>query len=161
MKKWISFVEKLQMLTGIIFISTFLVTIISQIILRYLKISAMWTEDVIKNSFIWAVFMGASVMVNHKEHFSFTSLADKLTGDKKIIHNIFISAIMLIFTIATTYYGYIVTDKFWNYQWTNIPNFRMGWIWLCLPISGITMTLYLISQIVENIKILKKEIKND
>ncbi|MGL6169124.1 MAG: TRAP transporter small permease [Fusobacteriaceae bacterium] len=156
MKRLVNSIEKLQMSAGIIFISTFLITIISQIIFRYLEISAMWTEDIIKNSFIWAVFMGASVMVNHKAHFSFTSLADKLTGDKKIMHDIFVSAVMLIFTTATIYYGYIVTDKFWNYQWTNIPNFKMGWTWLCLPISGVTMTFYLISQIVENIKILKK-----
>lgn len=156
MKKIINYIEKVQMLAGVLFISIFLITILAQIAFRIFSISAMWSEDIIKNSFIWAVFMGSAVMVNHKAHFAFTSLADKLTKDKKIKHEILISAIMLFFSIAMTRYGYIVTNKFWNYTWTNIPEFKMGWAWLCLPVSGATMSLYLIGQIIENLIKLKK-----
>ncbi|MGL6065404.1 MAG: TRAP transporter small permease [Fusobacteriaceae bacterium] len=151
MKKLVNSIEKIQLFMGMFLITIFLITILLQIIFRIFEISAMWTEDIIKNSFVWAVFMGASVMVRHKAHFSFTSLADKLIGEKKILHDIVLCLAMLIFSIAMIYYGYIVSNRFWNYRWLNIPTFKMGWTWLCLPISGITMSIYLISQIIENI----------
>ena len=156
MKKLVNIIEKIQMSAGVLFITTFLTTILMQIVLRILQISAMGTEDIIKNSFIWAVFMGASVMVNHKAHFSFTSLADKLTGNKKVLHEILVCAIMLVFSLAIAYYGYLVTDRFWHYQWSNIPSFKMGWTWMCLPVSGVTMSIYLMYQIYENITIVVK-----
>ena len=156
MKKIVVQIKNIQMMAGVIFISIFLITILLQIILRVVEISAMWTEDVIKNSFVWAVFMGAAVMVAEKEHFSFTTFADKFKGKKKILLEISVCSIMSVFSLAMFYYGVIVTNKFWNYQWANIPTFKMGFAWLCLPICGATMTIYLFYQILENIMKIKK-----
>lgn len=146
----------IQIKLGAIFIAIFLGTILLQIVARFAKIPVTWSEDVAKYSFVWAVFMGSAWAVGRNEHFAFTALGDKLTGEKKLIHTIIIHLITMFFTIAMFKYGIDVTVKFWNYNWLNIPEFKMGYVWMSLPITGATMTLYLVMHVVENILVLKK-----
>ena len=70
MKKAIDTLQKIQIALGGLFLLIFLVTVVYQMICRYLGITAMWTEDVSMYSFIWAVFTGAGAMVHSKAHFA-------------------------------------------------------------------------------------------
>lgn len=157
MKKAITMLQKVQIATGAAFLLVFLITVVFQMFSRYAGIAATWTEDVSMYSFIWAVFMGAGAMVYEKRHFAFTSISDMLKNEKiKTIISISIAVIMLIFAGLMVYYGYKITKQFWNYTWVNIPSFKRGPTWLCLPICGVTSTIYLVNQIVEDIKSLLK-----
>lgn len=99
--------------------------------------------------------MGAAAMVYEKQHFAFTSVSDKLTNEKlKKILRIVIALIMLAVSILMFYYGFRVTIQFWNYRWVSIPDFKRGPTWLCIPVCGATSALYLIGQIVEDVKAL-------
>ena len=155
-RKLRNFIEKIQIRLGAVFIAIFLATILLQIIARFTSIPVTWSEDVAKYSFVWAVFMGSAWAVGRNEHFAFTAIVDKLKGNKKIIHQLIIHLITLIFTIAMIKYGMDVTTKFWNYTWPNIPTFTMGYVWMSLPVTGITMTMYLIMHVVEGLLLLKK-----
>lgn len=157
MKKIISGMQKVQVITGALFLSIFLVTVVIQMLCRYTGIAAMWTEDVAMYSFIWAVFMGAGAMVYEKRHFAFTSFMDALKNKKlKSLIQLIISVIMLTFAVLMLYYGVKVTKQFWNYTWINIPSFKRGPTWLCLPVCGLTSTIYLIEQIIDEIGMLGK-----
>lgn len=149
-------VQKVQIGLGGLFISIFLGTVLIQIVSRYIQIPVTWSEDIAKYSFVWAVFMGSAWAVARNEHFAFTALGDKLTGKKKIIHSIIIYLITMIFTIAMIKYGFDVTLRFWNYNWANIPAFKMGYVWMSLPVTGITMTFYLTLHVIESFILLKK-----
>lgn len=146
-----STVERAQIFIGALFISIFLLTVLLQILSRYLKLTVIWSEDVAVYSFIWAVFMGASWAVGRNEHFAFTALGDKLKGRAKLIYNIIIYLISMIFTIAIIKYGVDVTLKFWNYKWPNVPSLKMGYVWMSLPATGISMTFYLIMHVIEDV----------
>ena len=122
MKKAIEWMQKIQIAVGGFFLCIFLLTVVFQMLSRYIGIAATWTEDVSMYSFIWAVFRGAGAM----------------------------------FAVLMAYYGYKLTQKFWNYTWTNIPSFKRGPTWTCLPICGVTSTIYLIAQIIEEIGALMK-----
>ena len=130
MKKAIEWMQKIQIAVGGFFLCIFLLTVVFQMLSRYIGIAATWTEDVSMYSFIWAVFMGALAII--------------------------ISLVMLVFAVLMAYYGYKLTQKFWNYTWTNIPSFKRGPTWTCLPICGVTSTIYLIAQIIEEIGALMK-----
>ena len=148
MKKAIEWMQKIQIAVGGFFLCIFLLTVVFQMLSRYIGIAATWTEDVSMYSFIWAVFMGAGAMVYEKRHFAFTSVSDMLKNEKiKSVLAIIISLVMLVFAVLMAYYGYKLTQKFWNYTWTNIPSFKRGPTWTCLPICGVTSTIYLIAQI--------------
>ena len=157
MKKAIQMLQKIQVAVGGIFLLIFLLTVVFQMISRYIGIAATWTEDVSMYSFIWAVFMGGGAMVLDRKHFAFTSISDMMKDEKKkSILSIIISLIMLVFTVLMVYYGFKLTKQFWNYTWVNIPSFKRGPTWLCLPICGITSTIYLIELIIEDIGTLVK-----
>ena len=157
MKKAISTLQKIQVAFGGLVLFIFLVTVAWQMLARYMGISATWTEDVSMYSFIWSVFMGAAAMFYEKRHFAFTSLSDMMKNKKtKAVLNIIINALTLVVMIWMIYYGVQLTIQFWNYTWVNIPSFRRGPTWLCLPICGVTSSIYLINHMVDEVKNLMK-----
>ncbi len=157
MKKAITKLQQIQIAVGGFFLCIFLLTVVFQMLSRYLGIAATWTEDVSMYSFIWAVFMGAGAMVLEKKHFAFTSISDMMKNDKmKSILSIIISLVMLFFAVLMVYYGVKLTKQFWNYTWVNIPSFKRGPTWLCLPICGATSCIYLVELIVEDLSVLRK-----
>lgn len=157
MKKAIEMLQKIQVAVGGVFLLIFLLTVVFQMLSRYMGIAATWTEDVSMYSFIWAVFMGAGAMVYERKHFAFTSISDMMKDPKKkAVLSIIISLLMLFFSVLMLNYGIKVTKQFWNYTWNTIPSFKRGPTWMCLPICGATSIIYLIELIIEDIQSLKK-----
>ena len=157
MKKAIDTLQKIQIAIGGFFLLVFLVTVVYQMICRYLGITAMWTEDVSMYSFIWAVFTGAGAMVHSKAHFAFTTVADSLKNEKaKSYLQIFINIVMLIFSVLMVKYGIDAAKQFWNFRWTTIPELKRGPTWLCIPLCGVTSCIYILWSIYEEIGKLKK-----
>ena len=155
MKRLISTLVRIQEALGTLLLAIFFLAILAQISARYMAIPLLWTEEVANYSFIWAVFMGASVMIHHKAHFAFNFFRDKFTGRTAAFYDAFISVIMLCFTVPMAYYGVIVATSFWHYNWITLPWVKMGYTWLCLPIAGGAMTLYLAGHIAEDLRTLK------
>ena len=157
MKKAIDTMQKIQIAIGGFFLLVFLVTVVYQMICRYLGITAMWTEDVSMYSFIWAVFTGAGAMVHSKAHFAFTTVSDSMKDPrKKAMLQIFINIVMLVFSVLMIKYGIDAAKQFWNFKWTSIPSLNRGPTWLCIPFCGLTSSIYLLWSIYEEIQKIKK-----
>lgn len=156
MNRIIKFMERAELFLGVVFLSTFFITILIQIFARYFGIAAIWTEEVANYSFIWSVFMGASVMIKRKGHFRFSLLLEKLEGEARTYLNIIINTILLLFNMSVFYYGVIATRSFWNYRWVALPDLKMGYVFLCLPIMGVTMAIYVLADIINNVQSIKK-----
>ncbi|MDR1519928.1 MAG: TRAP transporter small permease subunit [Planctomycetota bacterium] len=148
MRKIVAGLVVIQEIVGTVLLAIFFVAIVAQIAARYLGVPLLWTEEVANYSFIWAVFMGASAMVYHRAHFSFTFFRDRFTGRSGAVYSALISLVLLSFTIAMAVYGLNVVWIFWNYNWINLPWMKMGYTWLCLPIAGFSMSIYNICHIV-------------
>src|SRR5699024_12800504 len=102
--------------------------IVFQIVTRYLGISVIWTEEVANYSFVWAVFMGAAIMVNRREHFSFDFLIQKLQGKKNIYLSIFNDAILIVFIIFIFLLGVPDVNEYCNYTWATILELKMDYM---------------------------------
>lgn len=152
----ITIVEMVQRKIGVLALTIFLLSTLTQIVSRYLGISVLWTEEASTYFFIWMVFMGASVMINKKQHFSFNLLSQKLKGKKLEILNLIVNSIVLSFALILLGYGIYITKVFWNYNWISITSIKMGWMWISIPIMGGTMSLYLINHILKNIHSIRK-----
>lgn len=152
MNRFVKVLEKIQITIGVAFLSIFFLVILYQIITRHLGISAIWTVEMASNSFIWAMFMGAAVMVNRKEHFNFDILLKKLTGKKRFMLNIFNDFVLILFNIAIFIYGIQVCQQFWDYNWTSLPDLKMGYVWIAIPIMGGTMIIYSVNHIINHLK---------
>ena len=152
MKKLTNFIAKVQLIFGASCLVIFVFATLIQVLSRYLGISMLWTEEVAVNAFIWAMFLGSAVMVREKQHFSFGVLSDKLTGVKKSLLVIVQNIIMLVFCVLCSIYSIEITDVFWNSKWITIPEFKQGYVWLALPITFITSSIYLLENTFDELK---------
>jgi len=150
MSKIIDLIERIQKFIGIVCLSVFIIVVIVQIIARYISVSVLWTEEIAVFSFVWAVFMGASIMVRKEAHFSFDFLKTKLTGTKKYILDLVNDILILTFTTYMLVYGQKIMITFWNYNWYSLPDFKMGYVWAVIPLSALLMSIYKIEHIINN-----------
>jgi TRAP-type C4-dicarboxylate transport system permease small subunit len=155
LRRLIVAVLRAQEALGTFLLAVFFVAIVLQIGARYLKIPLLWTEELANYSFIWAVFMGASTMVHAKAHFSFTFFRDRFRGSAGALYDAGVSVALLCFTVPLLCYGSLVVKTFWNYRWISLPWVKMGYTWLCLPIMGFTMSLYIAQQLVDSLRAIK------
>ncbi|GEL77736.1 TRAP transporter small permease [Tenuibacillus multivorans] len=155
MNRFVRLLEKTQIFVGVAFLCVFIVTILIQITTRHLEIAVIWTEEVATHSFIWSVFMGAAVMVNRREHFSFDYLTKKLKGRKQATLNIIIDITLIAFNVLIFNYGIKVVEQFWNYNWVSMPDLKMGYVWIAIPIMAGTMIIYSLSHLVKHVQVLR------
>ncbi|MFD1606908.1 TRAP transporter small permease [Oceanobacillus luteolus] len=155
MKKFVNTLEKIQMTVGVLFLCIFVFVIVLQIITRHLGISVIWTEEVANYSFIWAIFMGAAVMINRREHFNFDFIVQKLTGAKKAGLSIFNDLVLIVFNFVIFLLGLQVVTEFWNYRWATLPEMKMGYVWIAIPIMALTMIVYSISHLIDHVRAVK------
>lgn len=148
MTSLVKVLEKSQIIIGSVALVIFFIAIIIQIITRYIGISVTWTEEVANYSFIWAIFMGAAVMLNQREHFAFDSLINNISESKRIFLTRIIDIILIIFNGFITYYGILILNHFWHYRWESIPELKMGYVWIAIPIMSVTMILYSLNHII-------------
>lgn len=155
-KKFANLIENIQLKLGVFFLALFFAVIVLQMFVRYIGVSVIWTEEVANYSFIWAVFMGASVMLHRNGHFRFSLLFEKLTGKSKQFLKLTINLILVLFSLAVFYFGIIATLNFWNYTWYSLPNFKMGYMFISLPVMGFSMLIYELDHLLDDYSELKE-----
>ena len=161
MNRFVRALEKVQLTLGVTFLAIFFLVVIFQIITRHLGISVIWTEEVANYTFIWAVFMGAAVMVNRREHFNFDFILRKLKFKKKALLQLISDLVLIAFNLAIFLLGLQVVTEFWSYTWAAIPEMKMGYVWISIPIMAGSMIIYSISHLMEHLKVLKAKEVNE
>ncbi len=121
----------------------FVICVTLQVLTRYIPfISLYWTGDVAKYSFIWAVFMGAAVMVSKSSHFSMTFIIEKFPPLILKICNLFNQLLIFVFGVMMTFYGYSLTLSFWGWSFQSLPLLDQQYLWAAVPVCGATIAIY-------------------
>lgn len=128
------------------------VSLILQIVFRYvLKIVAPWTEELARFSCIWSVFLGTAVCFEEGKHIKIDVIIEKVSN--KII-NLLLLVINILVTstfIAIVIYGSILLLRIgWEDIATTIP-IQMGFVYLALPISMVSITIFAILRLCETV----------
>lgn len=156
MKKFADRLEKIQCTLAMIFFIIFIVCIILQILTRYVPfIKVTWTEEISTYCFIWSVLMGAAVELKRNEHFSFDVLRKSLKGKSSLIMEIIINTLLIGFSAFITYCGVMLTKQFWNWSLLSLPAVSQRYTWSALIVSGATMVVYSINNLMEKINAYK------
>lgn len=159
MQKYINYIEKIQITLGAVFLVVFVLTTLIQVSTRYLGISAIWTEEVSVNSFIWSMFLGAAVMTRKKQHFSFDLLSSRLSKAHSHSLTVLQNIVLIMFCILGFIYSSEITNVFWNSRWITIPFLKQGYVWLILPIMFASMIIYLLEDTIANFSDLLKSMR--
>ncbi|QDI92564.1 TRAP transporter small permease [Salicibibacter halophilus] len=153
MRKAVNILEYVQLRIAAIFFVIFIVSVALQVASRYIPgIHVVWSNQVATYSFIWMVFMGAAVMVRYREHFRLGILIENTKGIRLVIIQSLIHFIIIGFGAVMIIDGLTLTEQFWGWTITNLPQLQQGYVWVAIPVSGFTMIVYSLGNFLDDIK---------
>lgn len=120
-----------------------------------------WTEELARFLLVWVALLGGAVAFGTKGHLGVDYFVGKFDPEARKLMSIISQLIVLFFAAAIFVYGggRVVVDALAMEQMTPALGWKMGYVYLALPIAGIFMVLYTIENLVETL-ILKLETGN-
>lgn len=155
------FIKKLNRIIEfflIIFMICLTCSVTWQVISRYILNSpSTITEELARFLMIWTCLLGAAYTVGAKKHLSIDLLMSYLSNEKKIKLFLLISFIISLFSIIITIGGCILTyNVFISKQTSPTLMIPMGYVYLIMPISGIVIFIYSLTETINHFQQLKR-----
>ena len=124
-----------------------------QVISRYLLNSpSTITEELVLFSFVWMGLLGGSYLFGRNEHMAMTFLFDKLSEKNQSKVKLFYEVIIMAFAVLVLVFGGWNMSKLSMGQLSSSLQVPMGYVYLALPLSGITTVIYNILNIADIVK---------
>jgi C4-dicarboxylate transporter DctQ subunit len=113
------------------------------VVLRYVfNFAFSWTEEVVRYSIVWLVFLGGSIAARRGAHISMDILVVYLSPRAKLAVAALATAVAGAFCLAMTFYGSLLTWSIWSYGQTSpaamIP---MALPFAAIPVGCALMTI--------------------
>ncbi|MBM4153092.1 MAG: TRAP transporter small permease [Kiritimatiellaceae bacterium] len=114
---------------------------------------AQWTEELARFMLIWISLLGGAVAFGLKGHLGVDFLVEKFHPDAKKMTAMAVHATVLIFSVVIFIYGgsRVVADALTMEQTTPAMGWKMGYVYLALPVSGLFMLLFSIENLIQTI----------
>jgi C4-dicarboxylate transporter DctQ subunit len=91
-------------------------TLFQGVVLRYLfNFAFSWTEEVVRYSIVWLVFLGGSIAARRGAHIAMDIAVVYLPPRAKLFLTGVATAIACFFALVMTYYGVLLTRSIWAY----------------------------------------------
>lgn len=114
-----------------------------QVVSRYvLNNPSTITEELVLFSFVWMGLLGGAYLFGKNEHMAMTFLFDKLSEKNQIKVRIFFELVIMAFAVFILVFGGYNMSKLSMGQLSSSLQIPMGYIYLALPLSGITTVIY-------------------
>ena len=125
-----------------------------QIISRYTSLipSYIWTEEMARFLFVWAIMIGAMVGVREALHFEvdvWPSLSRRAEAAVRIVARLGVLALAIVFVLA----GIEFTRFAWN-RTSELAELPLWLIHVAWPVAGVTWIIFAGEQIVDEARIL-------
>lgn len=124
---------------------TLFVCVIIQVFTRYvLNDPAVFTEEASRFAIIWLSLLGTAYACGRLEHMAYTMLPEKLSGKKLLAHMRSVALIVLFFGLTVMIYGggKLVQRALQYEQLSATLALPMGYVYLCIPLSGVLIVFY-------------------
>lgn len=124
-----------------------------QVVSRYvLNNPSTITEELVLFSFVWMGLLGGAYLFGKNEHMAMTFLFDKLSEKNQIKVRIFFELVIMAFAVFILIFGGYNMSKLSMGQLSSSLQIPMGYVYLALPLSGITTVIYNILNISDIVK---------
>ncbi len=112
-----------------------------------------WTEELARFLLIWVALLGGAVAFGTKGHLGVDYFVGKLHSDAQKLMAVVSHLVVLFFATAVFLYGgsRVVADALLMGQSTPALEWKMGYVYLALPISGIFIILFTIENLIETL----------
>lgn len=124
---------------------------------------AKWTEELARFLLIWVSLIGGAVAFGTKGHLGVDYFVDKFDPSMRKVITLASNLIVLFFAGAIFVYGgsCIVSDALAMEQMTPALGWKMGYVYLALPIAGVFMLIFTIENLIEIIANRDTELKTE
>lgn len=122
---------------------------------RYvLRSQAEWTDELARFLLIWIALLGGAVAFGTKGHLGVDYFVGKLHPEGAKIMAIIGQVIVLFFSVAVLLIGgsQVVRNTLAMQQTTPALGWKMGHVYLALPISGVFVILYTLENLIDILK---------
>ena len=124
-----------------------------QVISRYLLNSpSTITEELVLFSFVWLGLLGGAYLFGRNEHMAMTFLFDKLGEKNQTKVKLFFELVIMAFALFILVFGGWNMSKLSMGQLSSSLQVPMGYVYLALPLSGITTVIYNVLNIADIVK---------
>lgn len=132
-----------------------IVPVTLQILSRYTGLIPryIWTEEAARFCFVWIIMIGSMIAVRDRAHFDVDLLPAPKTPRGKGIAGLVVHVIMLVMAMIFIRYGYDFA-KFGAIQTSEMSGINMLSIYIAFPLAGITWTLFLLENIIADLRLL-------
>ncbi|MFA1016001.1 TRAP transporter small permease, partial [Dubosiella newyorkensis] len=133
-RKWM---DKIIMGACIVLFGLMVIVGSYQIITRYFfnKPSTV-SEELLTFSFVWMALLASAYVFGIRDHMRMGFLADKIQGKGRIVLDIVIEILILVFALLTLVWGGSAIMQLSMQQMTASLGVPMGYIYTILPVSG-------------------------
>jgi len=126
-----------------------------QVVFRYvLRQPLFWSEELPRYLLIWTTFLAAALAQKHEAHINITLFVTRLSRRLHDGLRILANLIILGFLGVLVYSGSLVTSITAHHRSTALQ-IPMGIVYLALPVGSALMMLYLLLQIVRDLRNLR------
>jgi len=132
--------------------SVMCIILLLQVLFRYVfRISAVWTEEIALITFLYTIFLGASLVFVKSRHIGFDALVALFPKKFNSIVWIFSNIAVMVFLVVMIVSGYklVVAGRTDVSPMLRIP---MSWLYAVIPVSGITMLLHNLSSFFRQVR---------
>ena len=143
--------EKIVLLSAILlFISVIIMTAL--VFSRYLfKYSFPWAEELTRYIIVYMALLAAAAVTYERDHIRVNYFFDRLPGLLRYVLRLFFDLCILATMIVWIFVGFD-TAFFMEYMWSGGLGISMMWPYFAIPLSGLIMSVFLIRNIVQDIK---------
>lgn len=114
---------------------------------------AKWTEELARFLLVWVSLLGGAVAFGTKGHLGVDFFVEKFHPEVRRLMTVAVHLIVLFFAISIFLNGgsRVVADALAMEQMTPALGWKMGYVYLALPIAGIFMVLYTVENLIETL----------
>lgn len=114
---------------------------------------AKWTEELARYLLIWVSMLGAAVAFGTKSHLGVDYFVGKFHPDVRKLMAVVTHLVVLFFALSVFLFGgwRVVSDALIMEQTTPALGWKMGHVYLALPVAGIFMVLFTLENLIETI----------
>jgi len=119
--------------------------VIIQVFTRYvLNDPSIFTEETSRLAIIWLSLLGTAYACGRLEHMAYTMFPEKLKDGALLAHMRTVAVVVLLFAVTVMCYGggRLVLRALQFNQRSATLALPMGYIYLCIPISGLLIVFY-------------------
>jgi len=115
---------------------------------------AKWSEELARFLLVWVALLGGALAFRTKAHLGVDYFVNQLHPDARKLTAVAADLVVLFFAVAVLLLGgtSVVREALALEQTTPALGWKMGYVYLALPISGFFVVLYTVDNIMETLR---------